>query len=191
MERLSMIASRRRFLVLVGLSAAGGALLWRRDAVTRWLNAATLPHAPEGPLRDSTAEILRLTVTALLDTAVEPAHYVEVFRWRAAHVPGARAVYERFERDVDRASRRAGFAGFRSASPGRRQRILRAMLPARGWTRVRRALLARDEARYARHIVREVFHRFARTDAWILAGYDAWPGMPRAIAGLGTGADRT
>jgi hypothetical protein len=68
-----------------------------------------------------------------------------------------------------------------------KRRILERMLPARGWTRIRRALLARDEARSARHVVREIFRRFARTDAWVLAGYDAWPGMPRAIARVRAG----
>jgi len=51
--------------------------------------------------------------------------------------------------------------------------------------RLRRIAFARDEARFARHVVREVFRRFARTDAWVLAGYDAWPGTPRGLARRG------
>ncbi len=184
-----MIATRRRFLALFGLAAVAAATLWvRRGVVARWLFSAPLSPSRPGPLRDSTADVLRAAVLALLEGRVEPAHYMESFHWRAAHVPGARALYERFEATVDRAARRAGHPGFRSAPRQRQQQILRAMMPARGWTRVRRALVARDEARYARHIVREVFRKFAATDAWILAGYDAWPGLPRAIAHPGPGA---
>ncbi|MBI5711228.1 MAG: hypothetical protein HZC42_13150 [Candidatus Eisenbacteria bacterium] len=160
----------------------------RRGALARWLFSASLSPARPGPLRDSTADVLRAAVLALLEGRVEPAHYMEAFRWRAAHVPGARALYQRFEAAVDRAARRAGQPGFRGAPRPRQQRILRSMMPARGLTRIRRALMARDEARYARHIVREVFRKFAATDAWILAGYDAWPGLPRAIAHPGPGA---
>ena len=57
----------------------------------------------------------------------------------------------------------AASASFRAASAGTRRDILGRMLPARGWTRVRRVLFARDEARYARHVVREIFRHFART----------------------------
>jgi hypothetical protein len=130
---------------------------------------------------------LRAAALALLHDRIEPLHYVECFRWRAGHVPGARALYERFERAVDREARRLGHDGFRAAGADHRRRILARMLPARGWTRVRRGLFARDEARYARHVVREIFRRFARTDAWVLSGYDAWPGMPRAIGRMRAG----
>jgi hypothetical protein len=143
-----------------------------------------------GPLRDSTAATLRAGVLALLHESVEPLHYLDTFRWRAEHVPGARALYERFERSVDRTARRLGLESFRAADATTRRAMLEPLLPARGWTRVRRALFARDEARWSRHVVREIFRRFARTDAWVLSGYDAWPGMPRAIARLappGTG----
>jgi len=34
---------------------------------------------------------------------------------------------------------------------------------------------------YHRHIVREVLALFARTDAWILLGYEAWPGTARGF----------
>jgi hypothetical protein len=189
-----MMATRRRFLALLGLggvAAAAGVLWTRRGSLQRWLLASPLPPTPPGPLRESTADTLRAAVLALLDERIEPVHYVDLFRWRAVHVPGARDLYERFEATVNRATRRAGDPGFRSASRARQQRILRSMVPARGWTRVRRVLFARDEARYAQYIVREVFRRFARTDGWVLAGYDAWPGMPRAIASLGRGVRRS
>jgi hypothetical protein len=179
-----MSPTRRRFLAWAGLAATAGAVWsWaRRDALRPWLTAASLGGDSPGPLRASTAATLEAAALALLDERIEPTHYVECFRWRATHLRGARALYERFEARVDRAARGAGFLGFRSAPPAERRRVIQALMPVRGWRRVARMALARDDERIARHVVREIFRRFAHTDAWVLAGYDAWPGMPRAIA---------
>ncbi len=180
-----MAATRRRFLGVLGLTAVAAGVAWvRRDPLARWLFTAPLPWAPPGRLRDSTSDVLRTTVLALLEDRVEPAPYVAAFAWQAEHVAGARATFERFEAAVDRAARGAGATGFRFATRAQQRRILRGMMPARGVDRVRRALFARDEDRYARHVVRRVFQRFARTDAYVMAGYGAWPGMPRALARL-------
>jgi hypothetical protein len=189
-----MASSRRRFLAQIGLAAAAagvGALFFAHGPARRWLLTVPLTPSGPGPLLDSTADTLRATTLALLDDRVEPRDYVEVFAWRAARLRGARGLYERFERVVDREARRRGHTAFRVAPRPLQQRILRGMIPARRWTRARRVFLARDEARFAEHIVGEVFARFARTDAWVLAGYEAWPGMPRAIASLGPMAPRS
>lgn len=187
-----MSVTRRRFLAVTALAfGAGVAASWRaRHVFLPWLLSGALAPSPTGPLRESTRDVLRAAVLALLDDRVEPRHYVDTFCWRAEHVPGALALYERFERAVDRAAVRAGERGFRAASVAIRRRIVDGMRPAGGLTRARRILLDRDEARFARHIVREVFQRFAATDAWVLAGYDAWPGMPRAIARMAPPPER-
>jgi hypothetical protein len=44
-----------------------------------------------------------------------------------------------------------------------------------------RTLFGRDDQRFTRYVVREVFRIFSRTDAWLRVGYAAWPGVPRAI----------
>ncbi len=183
-----MSPTRRRFLAWMATAAvvAGAGLGWsRRNALRRAVLYTPLGDEPPGPLRDSTAETLQATVLGLLDDRVEPLHYVDFFRWRAGRLPGYRALYERFEARVDRDARRAGFAGFRSASPGARRAILEALRPASDRRRALRVLFARDEERFARHIVREVFRCYARTAAWTQAGYAAWPGTPRAIARMG------
>jgi hypothetical protein len=192
-----MSVTRRRFLawsaVLVAACTAGAWL--GRGRWASWLAASGPGGGAPGPLDDATADTLDATVRALLHDRVEPSHYREFFRWRAEHLPGARALYRRFAGAVDVRARRAGHRGFRSAPADARRAILTGLLPARGWTRVRRLLVARDDERFARQVVREIFRRFARTDAWVLAGYDAWPGMPRAIAtlappGVATGRSR-
>lgn len=181
-----MRTSRRRFLAWLGLGVgtiAGAAWLGRGSA-RRWLAAIHLAPGPTGALRASTAATLRATVLALLDERAETSHYLAEFEWRARRLSGARDLYERYERAVDRAARRAGHAGFRSAPLASQRRIVEALLPARGMRQVGRVLFARDDSRFARHVVRAVFRRFARTDAWLRAGYTAWPGMPRALASL-------
>jgi hypothetical protein len=187
-----MATTRRGFLGWLGVVLAAGAVAawWRPEPLRRWLLSAGFAPAPVEPLRDSTAAVLHATVIALLDQRVESAPYVELFRWRAMHVPGAGALYRRFELAVDRAAQDRGGPGFRGASREVQRRVLAGLLPARGLARVRRLLVDRDEARFARHVVREIFRRFARTDAWILSGYAAWPGMPRAIARMDGGGPR-
>lgn len=177
-----MPITRRTFLARTALVAGAFAAWGLSGERLRWLVSGALAPAPVGPLRESAAEVLRLTVVALLDDRVETGHYVARFRWRAEHVSGARALYERFERAMDRAARAAGETSFRAARPETRRRLLEAVRLEGGATRVRRTLLDRDALRFARWVTRDVFECFAATDAWVLAGYDAWPGMPRAIA---------
>lgn len=182
-----MSMNRRRFLALSTLTVAGAvtaAAGWKgRLAIARWLFMPPLPPAPPGPLRDSAVATLEATVRTLLEDRVPPDRYVEDFRWHAEHVPGARALYERFESVVDRGARRAGHDGFRAAPDAVRRRILAPLRPAHGMRRFERAFFGRDEERFARDIVRRTFTRFSRTDAYVFAGYSSWPGTPRSIAG--------
>lgn len=181
-----MPPNRRRFLVTLGVAlvALAAGVAARRRTLVPWVFSAGLSDEAPGPISPAVARTLEVTVLTLLDPRVETGHYLELFRWRAAHVPGARALYTRFARTVNRAATGIGQREFVSAPADVRQRILAAFTPARGVTRVRRTLVGRDEARFARHVVREIFRCFARTDAWRLAGYAAWPGMPRAILRL-------
>jgi hypothetical protein len=128
---------------------------------------------------------MRSTVVALLDPRVETSHYLAAFRWRAMHVRGARAVYERWAHALDRDARRRGAPDFRRAPLALQRDVLARYQRTDRPERVRRVAFDRDEARFARHVIREIFRRFARTDAWVFAGYAAWPGMPRALARLG------
>lgn len=180
-----MLANRRRVLAALGMAAASGTIAWwKRATLGPWLLAGALADEAPGPLPDSTAETLRAVVVALLDPRVQTAHYIEFFAWRARHVPGSRALDVRFERWLDAAARRAGATAFRHAPPELQKSVLRPLSSGGQGTRLRRVALARDEQRFARHVVRETFRIFARTDAWRLAGYAAWPGMPRGVLHL-------
>ncbi len=178
--------SRRRVLgwLAVALVALGVLGVRRRAAIVRGFLAADAGGEPPGRMSDTARDALAASVAALLYERVEPEHYLELFRWRAEHLPGMRALYERFAARVERDAHRAGHRSF-AAAPGEvRRRLLARYRPTRGRERLRRGFLARDDERFGRHVVRPVFRLFARTDAWILHGYPAWPGMPRAIATL-------
>ncbi len=181
-----MVSGRRRALRWIGVSlVALGAVVWtRRRGLVPWLANAALADEPMRPLRAATAECLRAVVVALLDPRVETGHYLEFFRWRAEHVPGAAALYERFALALDREVQRRGAHRFASAPAALQRALVARYGVASGVERVRRTLFDRDAARVSRHVVRQVYRRFAATDAWVLAGYAAWPGMPRAVARL-------
>jgi len=186
-----MKLTRRRFLAGAVLAAIAAGAAWRRRGeLLRALFASSPPPARPGALRESTLGVLRATVDTLLEGHAEPEPYLAQFRFRAETLPGYRAQYERFERSVDADARAHGRAGFRSAPPALRARILARRLPAAGWRRAARALFQRDDDRDARFVIRPIFRRFARTDAYLIAGYGAWPGQPRAIAHPGAPGEK-
>jgi hypothetical protein len=71
--------------------------------------------------------------------------------------------------------------GFAELPPAGQWRLLAEMRPVRGWRRAWRGLVAHERARDSQHVVRTVLAQFAATDAWVRLGYEAWPGVPRAL----------
>jgi hypothetical protein len=176
--------TRRRFLVTLALAAAalaGGTAWSRRAALSRWLVSVPLDDTPPGPLDDATVQVLLATTQTLLGDGIEPGHYEEYFRWRAEHLRGHRSLYVQFAAALDRAARGLGHPDFVRCPPDAKARILDSLRPVRGWRQASRAIVSRSTARYATHIVRGIFQMFASTDAWILSGYDSWPGQPRGL----------
>ncbi|MBI5709153.1 MAG: hypothetical protein HZC42_02465 [Candidatus Eisenbacteria bacterium] len=175
---------RRRFLALIGVAVVASAaamVVRRRRALRRWLRPARSAPFPPGDLDPPTVRTLMAAVHALLGERIESDHYEDFFRWRAAHVSGCRSLYAGFAASLDRAARVSGQRGFAGSPPALQRRILHPMLPVRGWARVWRRVTEPERTRLARLVVRDIFHLFARTDAWVLTGYDAWPGHPRGL----------
>ncbi len=184
--------SRRRFLTLgaaAALALAAGAAWTQRRALRRWALDAPLDRSAPGPLSTRAGTVLGAVVVALLGEPIDPGHYVEAFRWRAENLPGHRSLVERFVARLDAAGRAAGAAGFAELPRAGQRRLLAELRPLRGWRRGWRGLVAHERARDSQHIVRTLLARFAATDAWVRLGYDAWPGVPRALtAPRGSGA---
>jgi hypothetical protein len=179
--------SRRRFLTFVGLGTgvfAAGALLAQRGiglfASLRsriygsWANPG-LEAAPQGVLGDDAIRALLSTVEALVDTEVEVNHYEVFFRWRSENLSGYRALYDQFADILDRAAKEAGKPDFSSCDMEVQREILQK--PSRRYALV----FDRDWLRFEKYIFQQILALFSETDAWILLGYESWPGTPRGL----------
>jgi hypothetical protein len=179
--------SRRRFLTIAslvaGVSAAGAVQRWGIGQFSsfwsRIYGALTKPglkDATQGPLGEGTARALLATTKALVDTEVETSHYEAFFRWRSENLSGYRDLYERFAVVVDRAAKEARKPDFASCDMAVRREILQRMTP-----RTYALVFERDGLRFETYIFQQILALFSRTDAWILLGYESWPGTPRGL----------
>ncbi len=166
--------SRRRLLwalAAVVLAAIAGWRFrsWFRGpavAAYRRLAHPRLDPTPTGALDPATVAVLVATAEALVDMPLDATRYGEYFRWRAQHVPGYLTLYTEFA----------------TGDPQFRRRLIARARSGAG--RVRKALdgvLRRDQLRYERYVLREILELFDATDAWVLLGYEDWPGLPRGL----------
>jgi len=182
--------SRRRLLWVV-LAAAGAAASWGawRIGGSTGLGRAranpALADAEPAPLSAAAAAALVAASETVIGVPIDPAHYLEYYRWRAAHLRGYHALYEAFVRDVDRGARAAGGREFADSPASVRRAVLAPARRAPGsedvWDGVRTALSGSPWPSYRRYILDEALALFARTDAWTALGYRGWPGEPRGL----------
>lgn len=183
---------RRRVFRRTLLGAAAGMCAAAAFGVWRWLEGAgsygrapALDASAPGPLGDGTISTLVAAARTVIGRPIETSHYGEYFRWRAAHLPGYRALYEHFAARIDRDAGRAAHCLFAACGASDRVRLLRPSARAREPRSVLdRAWMAaggRTWAAYNRFIFDEALALFAATDAWVLTRYDGWPGTPRGL----------
>jgi len=195
---------RRRFLTILGSTATitiVGAIAWRqhwhRGAVTQVHahymalknSKETLIDAPTGSLTAQTLSVLLATTEALLhDTPPkEMSHYEDFFRWHAEHLSGYKRLYEQFAATVDQIARKSSNITFADNDIVTRKKILAMVAPASSDSLLGKlgkfqiVLFGKEQLLFYNHIVHEIFRLFARTDALILVGYEAWPGQPRGL----------
>ena len=185
-----MPLSRRALIGLLSVGAAGitaGALRWRSGlhAPPRPIWPPSLDDAPTAAVSADGSRTLLAAVRAIILEPIDAAHYATFLNWRAEHLPGYHALYERFRATVDGVARREEGLPFAQCAVASQRRILRPALDVSPEQRPRNLPPRGDErdwALYHLYIVREVLALFARTDAWILLGYEAWPGTPRGFA---------
>jgi hypothetical protein len=184
-----MPLSRRALIGLLSLGAAAvtaGAFRSppRLYGPPRPVWPPALDGAPTGSINADGMRTLLAAARAIVLEPIDAAHYAAFLRWRAEHLPGHYALYERFRATVNGIARREEGLPFDQCAVASQRRILRPALEARSEQSARRRPPRGDErdwALYQRHIVREVLTLFARTDAWILLGYEAWPGTARGF----------
>lgn len=184
---MSPRVTRRRALTVAGAATAATAaslFAWRRDFAGAWLDRrevrlAALTDDPPGVLDPDVARVLSAAAEGLVGLSLERTHYEGFYTWRAEHLPGYRALY------VALAS--AILAGdddgpaFVELDPAARQARLRDVPGAFDPPRWSDVLLHPLAPRIGRHFVDETIRLFDATDAWIILGYDGWPGMARGL----------
>ncbi len=180
-----MLVTRRRFLG-IGLAAAAAWGGWRVVTLLRMPPPEpVLGGEPVGSLAPSTIAVLVAAAEAVAGYPIDPVHYETYYRWRAEHLRGYRALYERFAQEADRGAHRLGGRPFAAASSVVRREILahgpRARAPKTAWDRLRVQLVDYDWPAFDRFVLGETIGLFARTDAWVALGYRGWPGMPRGL----------
>lgn len=180
----------RRGVIGLALVAMGGAAAAYAEHVTsfdklyHWLKIPDLEKTPTGPLSDYALRTLLAATEALLAFPVSVDHYADFFRWHAENLNGYRTLYEGFAVTVSRSARHSFGRDFVECDRAARQQILSAVFRSRRLGLVgtlRTAILDRNWQLFDYHIVRPVMRLFAHTDAWRLAGYEAWPATPRGL----------
>jgi hypothetical protein len=195
-SRRATCVSRRTFLLLaLGIITALGTGGWltrrvgRRAAERYYREIVAFPQdTPAGPLTASASATLKGVAVALLPPGVATSRYEGQFRWRATNRAGYRDLYERFAIALDRAARDVGQSSFVDADLRSRQLVLQRLAYARRVVlqrdfvgAFRLALFERDWLLFERYVTRDIIALFAQTDAWLMAGYPAHPGMARGL----------
>ncbi len=182
-----MTLSRRQFLsALVGVTAAAVSL--GAPVVYQTLQRARripLPEAPPGPLPADTATVLRALVEALfIAHPVDTERYLRYYGFHAEKIPGYRQVYIQFAQELEWAARWLYRRPFVECSKLERRQVLRPWwsLPQSRQDEIITAIFQGTAwMQHAQYVLRETLQLFMNTDAWIMVGYEAWPGMPRGL----------
>lgn len=179
---------RRRFLRIVLAAAAGataiGFVAVRFPYATlreRYYRLST--DVSPGPVGAGVLRTLMAATVALIGAPFERSHYEDLLSWRAANISGHRGLYERLAAMLDRLAMAAGRKPFADLDIEARRRIVDPLsrLQEHRLRELWAAVFSRDRLLFGRHITQPVLALYARTDAWIQLGYDAWPGRPRGV----------
>jgi hypothetical protein len=192
-----MFISRRGFLRLFIAGASGATaayfavhssqagLLAPLRALYRRLPVPVLEDTPTGPLDVRAGKVLLAATEALVGTPIELSHYEDFFRWRAENRRGYKALYEHFATILNQSARRSAGCDFTDCHQDAQHQVLDKAFQVRGatgtWDKIQIRVLDGDWLLFDTYIVREIFSLFAKTDAWVLLGYESWPGTPRGL----------
>jgi hypothetical protein len=187
--------SRRKFLTMLVVVAGGttfGGMIVRRwrawclapaQALYARLAYPEIKDAPPGRLDIPVLQALVATTEALVGTPVETSHYEDFFRWHSEHLRGYKSLYEQFTAVLNHGAEQAGRPDFARCDMATRRQILDKFPLARQgeFGKLLRGVFQKDGRRFEYYIVREILELFNRTDAWIVLGYESWPGTPRGL----------
>ena len=183
--RLSVVVAGSAVTALMAAQSAKTWLLAPFHALYQQLLSPNLEDAPTGPLSAQALSRLLEATRAVTGVPVQISHYEDFFRWRAENLRGYKALYEQFAEALEHRARRSVGCDFVDCSRQMQQKILEQVPQIRDssprWDKVRVSIIERNWLLFDRYIVRDILLLFSKTDAWILLGYEAWPGTPRGL----------
>ena len=171
MTRLSRRAVLQRISLAGGAIAAASVGAWR--LIRR--KAGPPPTPPPvgegaGPPSPATLATLLWFVEAVIGLPIDRAHYETFLRWRCEHLPGYRAMCDALAGALEQAAVARGQPSFAAAAPALQRSLADEISASKAPALAGVATLRR-----------ELLTLFAHTDAWVLSGYDGWPGVPRGF----------
>jgi hypothetical protein len=193
-----MKLSRRQFigfaLAAAGAGTAANDLLALADQVTS-PDHSSLRHLNQqpGPLDDDVTATLMAMVDAFVEDNGDIGHYRAYFTWRAENRRAYRSAYQLCSAGLNGAARRLTGLPYVECDRAIRREILQHGLDMptdRSFLfdpRVRvgdwAAMTTEDRLwlQINRYVTSEMIDVFFRTNAWIMLGYEGWPGQPRGL----------
>lgn len=132
-------------------------------------NAGSAMAKPAGEtLDENTLSVLLVTARTITALPVLYGPYADYYAYQAEKRPGRMDIYKAFATAVRRDMGRTASDFAALAESERSALIRRIRQSAAGWA-------------FETAIFRETLALFAKTDAWLLLGYDAWPGQARGL----------
>lgn len=184
-----MRVTRRNLIKILAVTIGGAAigftiLKWQKKVIKRWL----MPNLKDGPtdtLEDGILQILLTATETIADVPIDTLHYENLFRWRSENLRGYNNLYNKFARALNSSAKRLTGKDFIGADRETQLRILDKTYQIRMSTGklnlVRYGIFERDWILFDRYIIRDILRLFIRTDAWIMLGYESWPGKVRGL----------
>ncbi|MBW1807008.1 MAG: hypothetical protein JRJ87_02355 [Deltaproteobacteria bacterium] len=182
---------RRTFLTSLAITL-GGAVLGCLESLSGTARSffftaaarADSQNAPDsytGKVRDETIATLIDVTHVLLQAPIEESHYQEFFRFRAENVPGYHELYVEFGAFLNRRAKLRRLPDFSNCERTVQASILNEIseeaLAQSSLSPVQKKYLTRFQKR----IILEILRVFSQTDAWLLLGYESWPGSPAGL----------
>ena len=124
---------------------------------------------PTGELDSATLAALIAVARTLTEQDVLKGHYADYYAYQAKNRPGYLGVYRAFV---------AALAA--EIAPGALEDFGRKTVAER-WSVLERIGSSSASRRFDVPIIQETLAVFMRTDAWLLLGYEDWPGMARGL----------
>ena len=194
---MSKTLTRRQFMALaLGAIGTGAIAVVGLDRLLNDDGTQTLTFDPTtGELDADTLATLMALVTAYVGGNGAVGHYQAYFTWRAANLPEYLSTYRAFAVALDEAAQELSGQSFTLTDDATRQQILRYGLalpdPASGLfdPQISAESSPDDLAgqslvlwlHFDRLVIGEMVNVFLNTNAWIMLGYEGYPGQARGL----------